>query len=319
MKRTRFFEPVTLLFCAVSLLLSLAINCNNRFWWQIPIASAALWWVPLSIGCSLLQVYRLLRREAPVIPALIGILCVGSAAAGVIQPILALSKPLPVALKESEGNPMFRFALVTGKRKSVSGIKNLIEPLELDGVVLSLSGPYLDELSSFGHRRKFSLNGENLVIASRFPFAEDEILEFGDEALPGALIKVTLSSELTMAVGLLDLLPAVDPYAFHVNRTTLRRVATQFRNMNEAGLLIATLRTPIFSRFYGLLVNYGHLRSVWRDTEYSRDAARMWLEIPFLETQILVNPGIVGVVPEVLRDIDGDEVGTILRVAIRKK
>lgn len=248
---------------------------------------------------------------------LCGFICCATAIDGVVQPILSLYRPLPTHLRDLSKEEKLRFAYLDGALCDAPQLQRLVSALHADVVLVTVKNKDSVALSSFAHNRFYPLEGGGVVVASRLSFDGEMVADFGDEALPALLVKLRTSQDTTLSISYLELLRAVDPYAFHVNRTTLRRVATQFRNMDEAGLLVTKLRTPIFSKFYGLLVNYGNVRNVWRDTPALQSIARAWFEIPFADTQFLVNLGISGVTPEHILDEDKKVVGTAYSFSTR--
>ena len=268
---------------------------NARFWWQIPVGAAAAWWFPLLLLATCAQVRRFVRRRAPTLLTVVMVSTVALTAFQFSLPVLALLKPPLDPSIQIDRETYFSLSVldepVVG-RDTANVQREYLEKTNNDVVVVF--GGSAGDLPNkrYPFRRDFNNNGVHFAVGTRFEWLPDTILDFGDEALPAVAIRFKFPNGRTCWVAVLSLWESGDPFSFHVNRLSLRRVGTLFRNTREAGILIADLKTPIFARYYGLLTRYGYLRNIWRGRLFEGDDPGLWYKVPLTGRQILVNRGV---------------------------
>lgn len=288
------FDPLSLLGCGVAACAAIAVFSNARFWWQIPIGAAAPWWFPILLLAACAQIRRFVSGRAPSLLTLIMVATVSVSAYQFSQPVFGLLKaPLDSSIPVDKDTYFSLSVLDEPVQGGSTPTQREYLEKSNDDVVVVFGGSGADLPNKrFPFHRDFNGNGIHFSVGTRFEWLSDTVLDFGDEALPAAAIRLQLPHGRTCWIAVLSLWESGDPFSFHINRLSLRRVGTLFRNTHEAGVLITDLKTPIFARYYGLLTRYGYLRNIWRGRLFDSNDPNLLLKVPFTGRQILVNRGI---------------------------
>jgi hypothetical protein len=212
------------------------------------------------------------------------------------QPLLGLLKPPLDASIPIDKDTYFSLSVldepVAGSSAADAQREYLVQSKNDLVVVFGGSGVDIPN-SRFPFRKDFNRHGIHFAVGTRFEWLPGTILDFGDESLPAAAIRFQLPNGKTCWVAVLSLWESGDPYSFHINRLSLRRVGTLFRNTTDAGILITDLKTPIFARYYWLLTRYGYLRNIWHGRLFEGHGDGLLYKVPLTGRQILVNRGVV--------------------------
>lgn len=91
-----------------------------------------------------------------------------------------------------------------------------------------------------------SFEGRSIFLASRFPFAEPPVIDFGEPRGAALIATLAYPDGGTFRIGTVNLDPVTNAESLGIARVTTRRVATHFRHFTDPSIVVGQFHSTAF-------------------------------------------------------------------------